>query len=178
MSDHRGEAIEVVARSRSCHMNTMYTFFFTEASPFSQWYRCGFEVDGHAFTCAEQYMMYGKAQLFADAAVAAEILAADHPRQHKALGRKVKGFDDHVWKREREAIVRAGNHAKFTQNPALLELLLATRGTVLVEASPYDKIWGIGLAASDPRAADATKWKGQNLLGKILTALRDDLLAA
>jgi ribA/ribD-fused uncharacterized protein len=156
----------------------MYTFFFTEASPFSQWYRCSFSAGGQAFNCAEQYMMHGKAVLFSDGDTALEILAADHPRQHKALGRKVKGFDDGIWRREREGIVRAGNHAKFTQNPELRELLLATRGTTLVETSPYDRIWGIGLAASDPRAQDARQWKGQNLLGKILTALRDELLAA
>jgi len=153
----------------------MYTFFFTEASPFSQWYRCRFEAGGRAFNCAEQYMMHGKALLFDDAEVAERILAADHPREHKALGRKVKRFDDAVWKRERETIVRAGNHAKFTQNPELLELLLGTAGTTLVEASPYDRIWGIGLSATDPRALDATQWRGQNLLGKILTALRDEL---
>jgi ribA/ribD-fused uncharacterized protein len=156
----------------------MFTFFFTEASPFSQWYRCVFTAGGNTFNCAEQYMMHGKALLFDDHPMAAEILAASHPRQHKALGRKVKGFDDAAWRREREGIVRAGNHAKFTQNPELRDLLLATKGTTLVEASPYDKIWGIGLAASDPRAQDAKQWKGQNLLGKILTALRDELLAA
>jgi ribA/ribD-fused uncharacterized protein len=156
----------------------MFTFFFTEASAFSQWYRATFVVDGATFGCAEQYMMYGKAQLFGDAAVAAEILAADHPRQHKALGRKVKPFDDRTWRLNREAIVRAGNHAKFTQSAELRAQLLATRGTTLVEASPYDRIWGIGLAASDPRAADPAQWKGQNLLGKILTALRDELAAA
>jgi ribA/ribD-fused uncharacterized protein len=155
-----------------------FTFFFTEASPFSQWYRCSFTEDGRAFNCAEQYMMHGKAVLFGDAEMAGKILEADHPRTHKALGRKVRGFDDPVWKRERERIVRAGNHAKFTQNPELRELLLATRGTTLVEASPYDKIWGIGLAASDPRAQDPSQWKGRNLLGAILTALRDDLAAA
>ena len=156
----------------------MFTFFFTEASPFSQWYRCAFTAGDHAFNCAEQYMMHGKALLFQDAATAEKILAADHPREHKALGRKVKPFDDAVWKRERVGIVRAGNHAKFTQNPALLEQLLATRGTTLVEASPYDRIWGIGLAATDPRAQDPAQWKGQNLLGKVLTELRDQLLAA
>lgn len=156
----------------------MFTFFFTEKSPFSQWYRGTFTAGGHTFNCAEQYMMHGKALLFGDAEVAAEILAADHPRKHKALGRKVRGFEDAIWKREREAIVRAGNHAKFTQDAALYEQLLATRGTTLVEASPYDRIWGIGLGASDPRAQDPSKWRGQNLLGRILTALRDDLIAA
>jgi ribA/ribD-fused uncharacterized protein len=156
----------------------MYTFFFTEAAPFSQWYRCVFTEGGHTFNCAEQYMMHGKALLFDDADSAAKILAADHPREHKALGRKVKNFDDAKWKRGREAIVLAGNRAKFTQNKELLELLLATQGTALVEASPYDKIWGIGLAATDPRAQDPKQWKGQNLLGKILTTLRDELVAA
>ena len=156
----------------------MYTFFFTEASPFSQWYRCAFAENGRTFSCAEQYMMHGKAMLFADDAVAAEVMAAAHPREHKALGRKVKRFDDAVWKRERENIVLAGNRLKFTQNPALLELLLATKGTELVEASPYDRIWGIGLAATDPKAQNPATWRGQNLLGKILTQLRDELLAA
>ena len=155
-----------------------YTFFFTEASPFSQWYRCRFTAGENTFNCAEQFMMHGKAVLFGDAEVAAKILAADHPRDHKALGRKVKNFDDKIWKREREQIVMAGNRAKFTQNKELEKLLLDTRGTTLVEASPYDKIWGIGLAASDPRAQDPSQWKGQNLLGKILTALREELIAS
>ena len=154
-----------------------YTFFFTEANPFSQWYPCKFTVGENTFGCAEQYMMHGKALLFSDVDTAAKILAADHPRTHKALGRKVTPFDVATWKRECSGIVRAGNHAKFTQNPALLEQLYATKGTTLVEASPYDKIWGIGLAAADPRAKDPAQWKGQNLLGKILTELRDQLLA-
>lgn len=153
----------------------MLTLFFTEASPFSQWYRCAFTQGELTFMCAEQYMMHGKAMLFGDAAMAAEIMAAMHPKQHKELGRKVFGFDADVWTRERETIVMAGNRAKFTQNPELLELLLATKGTTMVEASPYDRIWGIGLAASDPKAQDPATWRGQNLLGKILTELREEL---
>jgi len=162
-------------------MDTMtkprYTFFFTEASPFSQWYRCRFTVDGQTFGCAEQYMMFGKAQLFGDAEAAAKILAADHPKQHKALGRTVKHFDHGVWRRERETIVMTGSRAKFTQDAALRATLLATAGTTLVEASPYDRIWGIGLAATDPRAQDPSQWRGGNRLGQILTRLRDELLA-
>ena len=152
-----------------------YTMFFTEASPFSQWFRCSFTEGGNTFNCAEQFMMHGKAVLFGDVEVAEKILTAAHPRDHKALGRKVKSFDDKVWKASRERIVLAGNRAKFTQNPELKELLLATKGTELVEASPYDKIWGIGLAASDPRAQDPSQWRGQNLLGRILTQLREEL---
>jgi ribA/ribD-fused uncharacterized protein len=154
-----------------------FTFFFTEASPFSQWYRCRFEAEGDVFVCAEQYMMLGKARLFGDDEVAQQILAADHPRQHKALGRKVRNFDDKVWRRNRETIVMAGSRAKFTQDAELRATLLATAGTTLVEASPYDRIWGIGLSATDPKAQDPTAWRGQNLLGQILTRLRDELLA-
>jgi ribA/ribD-fused uncharacterized protein len=155
-----------------------YTFFYTTASPFSQWHPCRFEIDGHTFACAEQYMMFGKATLFGDAAVAAQILATPDPRKQKALGRKVAGFDDARWRAAREAIVMTGNRAKFTQSPELLAQLLATRGTVLVEASPTDRIWGIGLAATNPLAQDPKTWRGQNLLGKILTQLRDELDAS
>lgn len=155
-----------------------FTFFFTEASPFSQWYRCRFEDRGHTFNCAEQFMMHGKAVLFGDSEVAAEILAAGHPRVHKALGRKVRGFDNNVWLAERERIVMAGNRAKFTQDAALKAALLATRGNTLVEASPFDKIWGVGLGADNPRIQTRAHWRGKNLLGVILTKLRDELLAA
>lgn len=154
------------------------TFFFTEKSPFSQWYRCRFVVDGQAYNCAEQYMMHGKAVLFGDDEMARKILEADHPRTQKALGRKVKNFDAAVWEREHLRIVKDGNRAKFTQNADLLEKLLATKGTTLVEASPYDRIWGIGLGADNPRAKDPAQWRGKNLLGQILTELRDELLAA
>jgi ribA/ribD-fused uncharacterized protein len=156
----------------------VFTFFFTEASPFSQWYRCRFDVDGVTFNCAEQFMMHGKAKLFGDHAIAEKILAAGHPREHKALGRKVSNFEDDKWRAERLRIVKDGNRAKFTQNAELFALLLETRGTTLVEASPYDRIWGIGLRATDPRAQDPKQWKGQNLLGVVLTELRDELLAA
>ena len=158
-------------------MSEAFTFFFTEASPFSQWYPCRFEEAGVVFRCAEQYMMHGKAILFGDAEVAAEILAADHPRTHKALGRKVRGFDGAVWERERERIVLAGNRAKFTQDDGLRATLLATAPTTLVEASPFDRIWGVGLAATNPRIHDRRTWRGKNLLGHLLTRLRDELLA-
>src|SRR3569623_1638357 len=155
-----------------------FTFFFTEKSPFSQWYASSFTSDGVTYNCAEQFMMHGKTLLIGDADAATKILAAAHPRQHKALGRKVKSFDDAKWKRERLAIVKAGSRAKFTQNPELLAQLLATKGTVLVEASPYDRIWGIGLAATEPRALDPTTWRGQTLHGQVLTELSAALASA
>src|SRR5690349_5255252 len=102
-----------------------FTFFWRPDSPFSQWHPCEFTVDGRRFVCAEQFMMHGKARLFADDEIAAQILDTADPRTHKALGRKVRGFDDRRWKQAREQIVYAGNHAKFTQNPALHAALLA-----------------------------------------------------
>ena len=155
-----------------------FTLFWRPDSPFSQWYPCAFTVDGVGFGCAEQFMMHGKAVLFGDGAIAAEILASPDPRQHKALGRKVRGFDEHRWRKAREAIVATGNRAKFTQDDALRAALLATAGTTLVEASPLDRIWGIGLAAGSPDATVPARWRGQNLLGHILTRLRDELMAA
>src|ERR1043166_3732305 len=146
-----------------------FTYFFRPEAPFSQWHPARFELDGHVFSCAEQYMMYGKAILFSDAEIAAEILEAASPRQHKALGRKVRNFNDVTWKANREQIVPTGSRPKFPQNPELRQALLDPAGTERVEASPFDRIWGIGLAASDPRAEDPAQWRGRNLLGKILT---------
>ncbi len=155
-----------------------FTFFWKEESPFSQWHLSEFVVEGQRFMCAEQFMMHGKAKLFGDAEVAAQILQSVKPKEHKALGRKVRGFEPALWERERERIVYEGNHAKFTQDARLLAALLATAGTELVEASPLDRIWGVGLKAEDPRIQDPAKWRGLNLLGKVLTRLREDLLAA
>jgi ribA/ribD-fused uncharacterized protein len=115
--------------------------------------------------------------LFGDPEVAERILSTTSPKTQKALGRKVTGFDDRKWRGERERIVYEGNHAKFTQNPDLLERLLATAGTELVEASPTDRIWGVGLSEEDPRIQNPSQWRGQNLLGKVLTRLRENLLA-
>jgi ribA/ribD-fused uncharacterized protein len=155
-----------------------FTLFWRPDSPFSQWHPARFTVDGRTFGCAEQFMMHGKALLFGDADIAAQILAAAEPRAHKALGRKVRGFDGARWNAAREAVVYAGNRAKFTQNSALLAQLLATRGTRLVEASPMDRIWGIGMGAGHPDATNPAAWRGANLLGEILTRLRDDLIAS
>ena len=155
-----------------------FTFFWQSESPFSQWHPSEFVVKGKRFVCAEQYMMYGKAVLFGDMEVARRILASKSPKTQKALGRKVQGFNERLWQRERERIVYEGNHARFTQNAELLAALLATAGTELVEASPMDRIWGVGLSAEDPRIQDPATWRGQNLLGKVLTRLREELLAA
>lgn len=152
-------------------MEEKFTLFWD--GPFSQWYPSNFTVNHLKFNCAEQFMMYGKALLFHDLETAEEILQATSPKDQKALGRKIRNFDQDIWVLFREGIVYTGSYAKFTQNPALQEILLATKGTTLVEASPYDKIWGIGLAETDPQALNRATWKGLNLLGETLTRVRE-----
>ena len=150
------------------------TFFWKHR--LSQWHRSSFVVQGITFNCAEQYMMYAKALLFGDRASAERILAADTPREQQETGRVVTGFDEAVWVLFREGIVFTANYARFSQNAEQSELLFATRGTTLVEASPHDRIWGIGLSADDPRAKDRNQWQGLNLLGVTLTRVREVLL--
>ena len=141
----------------------------------SQWYPCQFEVDSVKYTSAEQYMMAEKARLFGDEKIRAEILRTSDSRKCKALGRKVKNFDKAVWDKRKENIVRNGNFEKFMQNSALRSFLLSTRDKVLVEASPTDRVWGIGLGKNNPDALDPKKWRGQNLLGFILMAVRNEM---
>ncbi|RLK59516.1 NADAR family protein [Actinokineospora cianjurensis] len=141
----------------------------------SQWWPAASEVDGVRFATAEHYMMWRKAKLFEDDDRAEQILQAAHPAQAKDLGRTVRGFDPELWEAHRYDIVLAGSVAKFGQNPDLRAYLLGTGQRVLVEASPLDAVWGIGLTADDPRAEDPTRWPGLNLLGRALGQTRDIL---
>ncbi|MFD2352846.1 NADAR family protein [Nonomuraea ferruginea] len=120
-------------------------------------------------------MMAHKALLFGDEVAAEKILAAAHPGEAKKLGRAVGGFDEETWAAHRYEIVVRGNLAKFGQHAELKEFLLTTGGRVLVEASPLDRVWGIGLAADDPAAASPATWRGLNLLGFALMDVRDAL---
>ncbi|NJP43804.1 NADAR family protein [Actinacidiphila epipremni] len=141
----------------------------------SQWWPAPFTVDGVTYATAEHWMMAGKARLFGDAEAERRVLAAGGPGAAKAAGRAVRGFDEQTWRRERYRLVVAGSRHKFGAHPELREYLLATEGRVLVEASPLDRIWGIGLAAGDERAADPARWPGLNLLGFALMDARDAL---
>lgn len=142
-------------------------------SCFSQWWDCRFTIDGVEYRTAEQYMMAQKAVLFGDEAVRKEIMAADHPKQFKDLGRKISGFKQEIWDKNCCDIVIKGNVAKFSQNEDLKAFLLGTNMRVLVEASPYDKIWGIGMGADDRRSENPTLWNGTNYLGFCLMEARD-----
>lgn len=152
-----------------------FTFFWF--GPFSQWHICSFIVDGIVYNSSEQFMMAMKAMYFLDDEVLAEIMATDSPKKQKGLGRKVNNFDADKWNLVCKDFVYKGNKAKFEQNHELKLLLLATEGTTLVEASPYDKIWGIGLSEHDPKSRDRSTWKGKNWLGEVLTKLREDMIA-
>jgi ribA/ribD-fused uncharacterized protein len=152
-----------------------FTLFFGADDALSNWHPCRFSYHGVDFTSVEQFMMFSKAKLFGDENAAAEILAARHPKDQKAIGRGVKGFDLATWEGKRESIVYVGCREKFAQNPGSRSLLLATAPTELVEASPYDRIWGVGLGERDPLILDKANWRGTNLLGITLMKVRDTL---
>lgn len=138
----------------------------------SQWWPAPFTVDARRFATAEHYMMWCKATLFGDHAAARKILEAPHPHAAKALGGRVTDFDQQVWDEHRVPIVVAGNVAKFCQHRLLGDFLVNTGRRILVEASPVDRIWGIGLTRDHPAAADPGQWRGLNLLGFALMQVR------
>lgn len=141
----------------------------------SQWWPCRFTVDGVGYASAEHWMMAAKARLFADPEAEQKILAARTPAEAKALGRLVRDFDDAAWTASRFDLVVAGNVAKFGQDADMRAFLLATANRVLVEASPRDLVWGIGLGAANERATDPSRWRGRNLLGFALMEAREQL---
>ncbi|WP_328343909.1 NADAR family protein [Streptomyces violaceus] len=144
----------------------------------SQWWPAPFTAAGVEYATAEHWMMAGKARLFGDAAAERAVLAAGHPAEAKKAGRLVRGFDEAIWERERFRIVVDGSVHKFAAHPELREFLLNTGERVLVEASPVDRVWGIGLAADDEAASDPERWRGPNLLGFALMAARERLRGA
>jgi ribA/ribD-fused uncharacterized protein len=142
---------------------------------FSQWWACPFTIDGITYPTAEHWMMAEKARLFKDDVQLANILATEKPAAVKAFGRKVENFAPPLWEAKKGEIVIKGNVAKFSQNVDLKAFLLATKGKIIVEASPRDQIWGIGLGPENPLATQPEHWRGQNLLGFALMEVRDIL---
>ena len=153
-----------------------YTLFYGIQSPFSQFHPSKFTIDRVMYRCAEQYMMYCKAIIFKDYITAQKIMEVKDPKVMKRLGRKVRNFNKQRWLTKSKAIVKKASLAKFTQNSKLKEKLLKTAGTILVEASPWDIVWGIGRCASDPKSKFKKYWRGKNWLGYILTDVRDQIL--
>ena len=176
-----------------------FTFFWETKSPFSQWHKSNFvseHVSFHRgisgeqrdflkqslpsqieFSCAEQFMMYHKAIVFLDREIANKICKTSNAREMKNLGRQIKNYDDDVWKYHRSNVVYAANALKFEQNRQLMDALLDTEETTLVEAAPDDSVWGIGLSADSPEAQERVTWKGKNLLGELLTLLRMETMS-
>lgn len=150
-----------------------YEFFWR--GPFSQWAKQGFTVDGIHYKTAEHWMMAEKARMFKDYKACDNIIKSVQPYEAKALGRKIRNFNEEKWVNERYGVVYAGNEHKFTQNEEYKELLLSTGNKIMVEASPADKIWGIGLDETNPLSLKPLKWRGLNLLGFILTDLKNNL---
>lgn len=142
---------------------------------FSQWYPCRFNVENVAYNCAEQYMMAGKAIIFRDWITLCDIMMEDDPREQKKLGRGVRNFDNDTWLANARDIVYQGNLAKFSQNEYLRSKLLETGDAILVEASPYDKLWGIGIGEDHPDINNPDRWQGKNWLGEVLMRVRTTL---
>lgn len=200
-SEKANYVTSLVKHYYSIRKKEKFTFFWQTKSPFSQWHKTKFTastclnravsmnqvkreyvlqnvfpIDVQEYSSTEQFMMYHKAIVFLDIDSAQKIMMTDNVRKIKELGRKVKNFDERVWKYHRSDIVYEGNKAKFSQNEDLNQALLATKDTTLVEAAPNDKIWGIGLAADDTKAKKRETWEGKNLLGEILTILRMEFM--
>lgn len=144
-------------------------------SCFSQWWKSDFRSSITTYCCMEQYMMARKAELFGDEKIWQQILNCSEPKKIKALGRKVRNFDETIWDEVKYSIVLNGNYRKFTQNPELREFLLSTGDSIIVEASPYDGIWGIKMKQTDENILNPLKWKGENLLGFALMEVRDEI---
>ena len=172
-----------------------FQFFWSSSSPFSQWYKVNFKAPifngGHfisewqkvhfgsseiEFSSAEKYMMLSKAIICGDSLIAMKIMETDNVRKIKELGRQVNNFDEDVWEFHRIGVIYSANRYKFNSNPDLKEALIETSPMTLVEASPNDKIWGIGLTEDDERSKNRETWLGYNLLGEILTNLRNEFI--
>jgi len=145
----------------------------TTKSCLSQWWSSKFKDEGRLYHTAEHYMMAQKAQLFEDIDIMDLIISSSNPKEVKALGRKVKNFNEEKWNENKCQIVLKGNILKFTQNQALSKFLKSTGSSVIVEASPVDRIWGVGMAEDNPKIFNPSNWKGPNLLGFALMEVRD-----
>lgn len=142
---------------------------------FSQWYKAEFGENQFTYCCMEQYMMAKKAKLFGDSETEQKIMSATEQGEIKSLGRKVRNFDENVWNEFKSLIVMTGNYYKFLQLAKLRKVLLSTKDAILVEASPYDQIWGIGMSETEAANSDISMWRGSNLLGFALMTVRDEI---
>ncbi len=156
-----------------------HVYFYSTKEVFSNWHSNPAQfvdpITGLTFENTEQYFMWAKAKFFGDEAITAEAIATPDPRAVKALGRKVRKYNDKAWECVRLGYMTYGNLLKYQQNPAFATTLTTTGTRIIVEASPYDQIWGVGLSETDPLILDEKTWKGRNLLGVTLMTVRSML---
>lgn len=173
---------DIIALKRRSRQESFDYLYFWKSTPgpdglgpgcLSQWWPAPFRIGDQEYPTAEHFMMYSKANLFGDEEVAKKIMETESCRDVKALGRQVKDFDSDLWREHRFAVVLRGNLAKFSQNADLKNFIFSTGETVIVEASPYDNIWGIGLSEADARQQSPDQWGGLNLLGFALMRTRN-----
>lgn len=153
-----------------------HIFFYSNKDYLSNFYPAQFIINGYTYSCSEQYIMAQKALLFNDFDSFEKIMNTSVPFLMKRYGRQVKNFTQNIWLQHRNQIVYDALLAKFTQNKDLQLKLVKTCYKTLVEASPKDRIYGVGLGEKDDRILNPLNWKGQNLLGKILMIVRDFII--
>lgn len=159
-------------------MRTTDTHIYFWGSFLSNWIPNDLEIEymGKKFNSSEQLFMYMKAKAFNDHEKAHEILTkGQNPRDAKNMGREVINYDEKIWSKYREEAMYKAIYLKFSQYPELKKKLLDTGNKILVEGTPFDPIWGVMIKWDDDRILDEKNWKGQNLLGKVLMRVRDDL---
>lgn len=151
-----------------------HVFFYGGPAIYSNWYPAKFQdlITGIRFENTEQAFMWQKARFFLDMDIMDEIVGTPNPKEVKLLGRKIRDYDDKAWNCVRYGMMVYVNYLKFSQNNELATQLKAIGNRILVEASPYDKIWGIGLGLEDQEIFTPELWNGQNLLGKALTKVK------
>lgn len=141
----------------------------------SNWYPSTFELDGLTFSSVEQYIMYKKCMQFGDREAANAVMATHSPAKQQAIARKAKGYNDVVWKGLRQPVAMRGLFEKFKQSPNLLEQLLETRDSYLVECAVSDRSWACGISLYDDARFNLANWKGSNILGFALMEVREML---
>ena len=158
------------------HKDSTFTFYFGRSCPLSNFYPSSFTLDGHTFSCSEQFLQYSKAMMFDDQVTANRILSTSIPEEQKKLGRQVANFEWRQWCSEAPDVVRRGIAQKFEENPHLQEFLKQTGETEIVECASRDKLWGIGIGLYSKDRGDKSKWTGRNEMGKILMEVRKDIV--
>jgi len=173
----RGDDTLLVRRTRKKkkYIPEKFTYFWLGDSPFSQHFKCELVIDGRLYNFTEQWMMQQKSIVFGELELAEKIMKMEDPKAMKRAAQKrgIPNFNQSIWERHLYRIVHKGNMHKFAQN---LELN-GTVGTTLVEASPYDRVWGCGCREHEPAAQQRETWRGSNWLGEILTEVRDEFMA-